>query len=65
MGRVRSGSVAESIGLNSGDIIIELNMKRIANADDLERALSALNRGSRLSLVFLRGSRTITTEGVY
>ena len=65
VGRVRLGSVAEKLGLTSGDIIIELNMKRITNADDLELALSVLNGGSRLSLVFLRGNRTITTEGIY
>ena len=65
LGKVRLGSVAEKLGLTSGDIIIELNMKRITNADDLELALSVLNRGSRLSLVFLRGDRTITAEGIY
>jgi S1-C subfamily serine protease len=65
LGRVRPGSVSERIGLASGDIITELNLQRIANADDLERALANLNRGSRFSLVFLRGNRTITAEGIY
>ena len=64
-GRIRPGSVAETIGLVSGDIITELNMKRIANAGDLERALSNLNEGSRFSLVFLRGNKTMTTEGIF
>ncbi len=63
IGRVRPGSVAQRIGLGPGDIITEFNMQRIANASDLERALSNLNRGSRLSLVFLRGNKTMTTEG--
>jgi S1-C subfamily serine protease len=40
-------------------------MKRIANASDLERALSNLNSGSRFSLVFLRGNKTMTTEGTF
>ena len=48
-----------------GDIITELNMKRIANAGDLEHALSSLNNGSRFSLVFLRGNKTMTTEGIF
>ncbi|MFC1943684.1 PDZ domain-containing protein [Chloroflexota bacterium] len=65
IGRVRSGSVAERIGLASGDIIIELNMKNIANASDLERALSNLSRGSRISLVLLRGNKKMATEGIY
>jgi S1-C subfamily serine protease len=65
VGKVRPGSVAQRIGLALGDIIIELNMKNIANADDLERALSSLDKGSRISLVFLRGNRKMATEGIY
>ena len=65
IGGVRPGSVAERLRLASGDIIIELNMKNIANASDLERALSGLSRGSRLSLVFLRGNKKMATEGIY
>ena len=65
IGRIRSGSVAERLRLASGDIIIELNMKNIANASDLERALSGLSRGSHLSLVFLRGNKKIAVEGMY
>jgi len=64
VGKVRPGSVAERVGLASGDIITELNMKRIANASELEHALSNLNRGSRFSLVFLRGNKTMTAEGI-
>ena len=65
VGKVRSGSVADKIGLVSGDIITELNMKRIVNASDLESTLSSLNSGSRFSLSFLRGNKTITTEGIF
>jgi glutaredoxin 3 len=64
VGRIRPGSVAERIGLAPGDIITELNMKGIANAADLERGLSNLKRGSRFSLVFLRGDKTMTAEGI-
>jgi glutaredoxin 3 len=65
VGRVRPGSVAERIGLTPGDVVTELNMKPIANAGDLEDALSSLNSGSRFSLVFLRGNITMTTEGIF
>jgi glutaredoxin 3 len=65
VGSVRPGSVAERAGLAPGDIVTEVNMRHIANADDLEDALSNLSSGSRFSLVFLRGSKTITTEGVF
>ncbi len=65
IGKVRPGSVAQRIGLAPSDIITELDQQRIANASDLERALAKLNRGSRFSLVFLRGNKTMTTEGVF
>ena len=63
VGKVRAGSVAQRVGLTVGDIVVEINMQRVANADDLERALSRLNPGSRISLVFHRGSKTFTAEG--
>ena len=65
VGRVRAGSIAEKIGLAPGDVITELNMKPIANAGDLEDALSTLDSGSRFSVVFLRGNETMTTEGIF
>ncbi len=65
VGNVRPGSIAERAGLAPGDIITELNMRHVANADDLEDALSNLSSGSRFSLVFLRGNRTMTAEGVF
>ena len=65
VGRVRPGSIAERIGLAPGDVITELNMKPIANADDLEDALANLNSGSRFSVVFLRNNETMTTEGIF
>jgi glutaredoxin 3 len=64
IGKVRPGSVAQRIGLAPGDIITELNLQRIANAGDLERTLASLNKGNRFSMVFLRGNKTMSTEGV-
>jgi len=65
VGSVRPGSVAEGAGLAQGDIILELNRQSIANAADLEHALSRLNKGSRFSLVYLRGDRTLSAEGTF
>ena len=59
VGSVRAGSAAQRVGLAPGDIIIEINMHRVAKADDLERTLSGLNRGSRISLVFQRGQQDL------
>ena len=65
VGSVRAGSVAERTGLAPGDIITELNIQPISNADGLERALSALGSGSRFTLVVLRGGKTYTLEGMF
>jgi glutaredoxin len=65
VGRVRPGSIAERICLAPGDVITELNVKPIANAGDLEDALSNLDSGSRFSVVFLRDNQTMTTEGIF
>jgi len=64
VGSVKPGSVAERIGLVSGDIITELNLRHIANASDLEHALSNLKGGSHFFLSFLRGNKTTNTEGI-
>jgi len=65
VGSIRPSSVAERIGLVSGDIITELNLRHIANASDMEHALSNLQGGSRFSLSFLRGNKTMTVEGIF
>ncbi len=65
IGRVRPGSVAERMGLLAGDIITEMNMQRIASADDLERVISNLSPGSRISVMYLRGSRQLSAEGTF
>jgi S1-C subfamily serine protease len=59
----KKGSVAHRTGLAPGDIITELNVQRITNANDLETALSKLSRGSRFSIVFIRGDRQLSAEG--
>jgi glutaredoxin 3 len=63
VGKVQPDSVAQRVGLAPGDIIIEINMQRVTNADDLERSLSKIIKGGRISLVLLRDNRTFTTEG--
>ena len=64
IGNVRPGSVAEKMGLKPGDIVTELNMRPIGNASHLELALTKLDKGSRILLVFLRGNQTMKTEGI-
>ncbi len=65
IGSVRPGSTAERLGLAPADIVVEVNMQRITNAGDLERVLGGLQRGSRISIIFLRGGKEQTAEGVF
>jgi S1-C subfamily serine protease len=65
IGRVRPNSIAEKSGLTAGDIITELNLKPITNANDLESALSKFSPGSRFTITLIRDNRTLTKEGVF
>jgi S1-C subfamily serine protease len=65
IGRVKSGAAVERAGLMAGDIITEMNRRPVTNASDFEQAISSLNKGDHLSLVFLRNSKTMTSEGVF
>lgn len=64
IGKVKSGSVAQRLGLQPGDIITEINMQRIANAGDLENVLGRMSKGNRLATIVLRGDKTIGIEGL-
>ncbi len=60
VGRVAPSSPAERAGLRPQDIIVEANLRPIANAADLERLLADLPAGSRLNLVVMRGDRKLS-----
>lgn len=62
VGAVAPSSLGEGASLKRGDIITEVNLKLIRNADDLERALADLPSGSRVTIVFLRGQETLRSE---
>ena len=64
VGKISPGSAAERLGLEPGDIITEMNGRSIVNADDLATALSKLEKGSSISLGFMRDDRTINADGV-
>jgi len=65
VGKVSPGSPAQRAGLQPGDIITELNVRPISNADDIERALSNLQPGATAQIVFQRGNRTHRTQVVF
>ena len=62
VGAVTSSSLGEKAGIKQGDIITEINMRPVRNADDLEQAISKLNVGSKASIVLMRGQETLKSE---
>ena len=64
VGSVKQGSPAEKAGLQQGDVVTEINLRPISNADDLAKALSGLSPGSRVSIAFLRGQQKLQAETV-
>ena len=64
VGTVAPSSPGERAGIKEGDIITEMNMRPIRNADDLEKALANLRAGGRVSIVFLRGEQSLRAEVV-
>lgn len=61
---VTSGSPAEKANASTGDIIVGLNGSAIQSVDDLFRALTRLESGSKVELSIIRGTEllSITVE---
>ena len=59
---MKPGSAGARAGLIQGDIITEVNLHPVRNADDLEHALSGLSPGNRVMITFLRGQNESRSE---
>ena len=62
VGKVALASLGEKAGFELGDIITEVNLRPIHNADDLENALAGFGVGDRVIIVFLRARETMKSE---
>ena len=62
VGKVAPRSAAERAGLQPGDIITELNLRPVRNADDVEQAVAELRPGSRVRVTYLRGNQQFHQE---
>jgi Do/DeqQ family serine protease len=54
---VERGTRAERTGLKKGDVIVEINRRKINNIDEMKKAVATQRRG--WNLVIIRGNRTI------
>lgn len=62
VGSVAPSSAGERAGLRQSDIITEVNLRPIRNANDLEKAIGNLKAGGRASIAFVRGPETLRSE---
>ncbi len=62
VGRVAPGSAGERAGIRPTDIITEINLRPVRNADDLEKAMESVPQGGRVSLTWVRGQETMRSE---
>jgi glutaredoxin 3 len=64
IGSVKSGSLAQKLGLTAGDIITEVNGQSIPGPDDLAAVIARLSSGSRISITFTRGNQVLHASGI-
>ena len=62
--RVFPDSAAENAGLQVGDIVTEVNNKKISSADELRTTIGLLRSGDKVKLTYVRDNKTraATTE---
>ncbi|MBI2322375.1 MAG: PDZ domain-containing protein [Chloroflexi bacterium] len=59
VGKVAPGSPAERAGLQPGDIISEINLTKVTNAEMFAQALERCRRGQAVSVVWARGQQVM------
>ena len=64
VGKITPLSPGERAGIKAGDIITEVNLHAVRDADDLEDILSLVAKGDRVVIRFLRGQDNLKTEVV-
>ena len=64
VGKVSPNSPADRIGLKPGDVITQIGLRPITNAEGVETAFEAVEPGARLPVTFTRGNQQITRDAV-
>ncbi|TAJ97063.1 MAG: DegQ family serine endoprotease [Candidatus Manganitrophaceae bacterium] len=57
--RIEQGSVAEEVGLQRGDLIMEVNRKPVRNTDDYDEIISKIKKDEAVLLLINRQGRTM------
>ena len=57
-----SGRVTEELGLEKGDVIVQINRAAIASAADVQKALGAAGSQAVIRMFFERGGRVYSTD---
>ena len=62
VGSVTPSSPGERAGIKAGDVITEINRKRVNNSAELEQVAGSLTSGSRVPVTFYRNEQAIKSE---
>jgi S1-C subfamily serine protease len=62
IGEVFAGLLGERAGLKTGDIVTEINGRKITSAADMENALTGLKTGEIVTVLFLRSGEVRKSE---
>jgi len=62
VGAVAPGSLGEKAGLKAGDIVTDINTRRVSNAVEMEKALAGLKPGGIMTVLFRRGDKPRKSE---
>lgn len=60
--RIVAGSVAQKLGLQVGDIIVEFNGKKITTRDEVRNAIGLLRIGQHVSMTVMREGKHLNME---
>jgi len=61
--KVSSGTLAETLKLEAGDVITSMDGKSIGGLADLRRALAKKDHGDDVTLVYVRGEKSVEVKG--
>ncbi|MHC4606932.1 MAG: DUF6288 domain-containing protein [Planctomycetota bacterium] len=58
-----SGSAARKLKMKKGDILLEVNGKKIGDISDLQKAVAAFEQGGEITVILKRGDEKYKVEG--